>query len=74
MAEQAAMNDAITQAVVETTRATIQTMVKSDQGQEDQRPKVGGLVQRQLQCKWDVVDKYTELKAFILEVKNVIST
>ena len=47
MAEQAAMNDAITQAVVETTRATIQTMVKSDQGQEDQRPKVGGLVQRQ---------------------------
>ena len=29
---------------------------------------------KQLQFNWDVADKYTEWKAFILEVRNVIST
>ena len=48
MAEQAAMNDAIMMAVAEATRATIQTMVELHQGQEDRRPKVGGLALRQL--------------------------
>ena len=74
MADQATMNDTITKAVVEATRATIQTMVESHQGQEDQRSKGGGLALKQPQFNWDMADKYTEWKAFILEVRNVIST
>ena len=74
MAEQAAMNDMITKAVAEATRAAIQTMVESHQGKEDQRPKVGGLVLKQPQFNWDVADKNMEWKAYVLEVRNVIST
>ena len=74
MAYQATMNDMIEKVVAEATRATIQTMVESHQGQEDQRPKVGGLALKQPQFNWDMVDKYTEWKAFILEVRNAIST
>ena len=74
MADQTTMDDAITKAVAEATRATIQTMVESHQGKEDQRPKVGGLALKQLHFNWDMADKYTESKAFILEVRNVIST
>ena len=74
MADQAAMNDMIAKAVEEATRATIQTMVESHQGQEDQRPKRGGPVMKQPQFNWDAADKYTEWKAFVLEVRNVIST
>ena len=29
---------------------------------------------KQLQFNWDVADKYTEWKAFILEVRNMICT
>ena len=29
---------------------------------------------KQLQFNWDTADKYTEWKAFILEVRNMIST
>ena len=43
MADQATMNDTIVKAVAEATRAAIQTMVESHQGQEDHRCKVGGL-------------------------------
>ena len=74
MAEQAAINDVSMNAVAEATRAAIQTMVESQQGKEDQRPKVGGPALRQPQFNWDAADKYTEWKAFILEVRNVIST
>ena len=49
-------------------------MVGLHQGREDQRPKVGGLALKQPHFNWDVADKYTEWKAFILEVRNVIST
>ena len=41
MADQAVMNEAIAKAVVEATRAAIQTMVESHQRQEDQGPKLG---------------------------------
>ena len=68
------MNDTIAKAVAEATRATIQTMVELHQGQEDQRLKVGSLALKQLQFNWDVADKYTEWKAFILEVRTMIST
>ena len=74
MANQATMNDVIVKAVVEATRATIQTMVELHQGQEDHRPKVGSLALKQLQFNWDMADKYTKWKAFILEVRNLIST
>ena len=74
MADQATINDVIMKVVTEETRATIQTMVESHQGQEDQRSKVGGLALKQLQFNWDMADKYTEWKAFILEVRNAIST
>ena len=60
MADQATMNDKTVKAVVEATRATIQTMVELHQGQEDQRPKVGGLALKQPQFNWDVADKYAE--------------
>ena len=74
MADQAAMNDVIMKTVAEATRATIQTMVELHQGQEDQRPKVGCLVLKQLQFNWDTADKYTEWEAFVLEVRNGLST
>ena len=74
MVDQATMHDVIAKAVAEATRAAIQTMVESPQGQEDQRSKVDGLALKQLQFNWDVADKYTEWKALILEEWNVIST
>ena len=74
MADQATMNDAVVKAVAEATRATIQTMMELNQGQEDQRPKVGSLALKQPQFNWDMADKYTEWKAFILEVRTMIST
>ena len=74
MADQATMNVATGKAVAEATRGAIQTMVEPHQGQEDQRPKVGGLALKQPQFNWDMADKYTEWKAFILEVRNMIST
>ena len=49
-------------------------MVELHQGQEDQRPRVGSLALKQPQFNWDVADKYMEQKAFVLEVRNVIST
>ena len=74
MADQAVMNDMTMKALVEATRATIQTMVELHQRQEDQGPKLGSPALKQLQLNWEVADKYTEWKAFILEVRNVIST
>ena len=74
MADQATMNDTIAKAVAEATSAAIQTMVKLHQGQEDKRPKVGSLALKQLLFNWDVTDEYTEWKAFMSEVRNVIST
>ena len=74
MADQTVMNEVITKAVVEATRATIQTMVESHQRQEVQGPKLGGPVLKQPQFNWEAADKYTEWKAFILEVRNVLST
>ena len=49
------MNDAIAKAVAKATRAAIQTMVESHQGEEDQRPRVGSLALKQLQFNWDAL-------------------
>ena len=74
MADQTVMNEAIMKAVAEATRAAIQTMVESHQRQEVQGPKLDGPVLKQPQFNWKAADKYTEWKAFIIEVRNVLST
>ena len=74
MAEQTVMNEAITKAVVEATRATIQTMVESHQRQEVQGPKLGGPAMIQAQFNWEEANEYTEWKVFMLEVRNMLST
>ena len=74
MADQTVMNEAIMKVVAEATSATIQTMVELHQSQEVQGPKLGGPVLKQPQFNREVADKYTEWKAFILEVMNVLST
>ena len=74
MADQTVMNEVIMKAVTEATRATIQTMAEFHQRQEVQGPKLGGPVLKQPQFIWEVADKYTEWKAFILEVRNMLST
>ena len=63
------MTNAFAKAVAEATIATIQTMLELHQGQEDLVPAL-----KQLQFNWDAADKYTEWKAFTLEVRYVIST
>ena len=35
---------------------------------------MGGPILKQPQFNWDATDKYSKWKAFILEVKNVLST
>ena len=74
MADQTVMNEAIMKAVAEATRAVIQTIVESHQRQEVQGPKLGGPALKQPQFNWEVADKYTDWKPFILEVRNVLST
>ena len=37
-------------------------------------PKLGGPTLKQPHFNWEATDKYTEWKAFTLEVRNVIST
>ena len=61
-------------AVAEATRAAIQKMVDSDQRQDTQGPKLGSLALKQPQFNWEVADKYKEWRAFVLEVRNVLST
>ena len=70
-----AMNKAITKAVAEATWVAIQTLSEvQNQRSEDQRgPMLGSAVLKQPQFNWEVTDKYTEWKAFILEVRNVLS-
>ena len=54
----------------------IQTMAETQSRVEETQwgPKIGGPVLKQPQFNWDAADKYSEWKAFILEVKNVLST
>ena len=57
-----------------TRHQTSTSPIVSQLPQEDQRPKVGSPALKQPQFNWDVADKYTEWKAFIYEVRNMIST
>ena len=74
MAEQI-MSEAITKAMAEATRIAIQTMAEM---QAQSTPnvagcKLGGPTLKQPTFDWEAPDKCTELKAFILEVRNVLS-
>ena len=75
MAEQI-MNEAITKAVAEATRIVIQTMaeIQAQRIPNAAGPKLGGPTLKQPNFDWEASDKYTEWKAFILEVRNVLST
>ena len=76
MAEQVEMRETIMKAVAEVTRIMIQTMVEMQSGvaENQQGPKLGSSVLKQPQFNWEAADKYAEWKAFILEVKNILST
>ena len=76
MEDQVAMNEAIIKAVAEATRVTIQTFseVQSQRSEGQWGPKLGSPALKQPQFNWEATDKYMEWKAFILEVRNVLST
>ena len=75
MAEQI-MNEAVIKAVAEVTIIAIHTMAEM----QTQRipnaagPKLGSPTLKQPTFDWEATDKYTEWNAFILEVRNVLST
>ena len=69
------MNEAIAKAVLRRQpELMIQTMVELHQRQEVQGPKLGGPAMKQPQFNWEAGNKYTEWKAFMLEVRNMLST
>ena len=76
MENQVVMNKVIMKAVAEVTIVMIQafTETQSQRPEHQCRPKLGGPALRQPQFNWEATDKYTEWKAFILEVRNVLST
>ena len=76
MADQAAMNEAIAKAMAEATRVAIQAMAETQVQRmpNTSGPKVGTPMLKQPSFNWEVTDKYTKWKAFILEVRNVLST
>ena len=76
MENQVVVNEAITKAVAEVTRAAIQAFVEmqSQRPEGQWGPKLGGPALRQPQFNWEATDKYTKWKAFILEVRNMLST
>ena len=75
MAEQI-MSEVITKAVAEASRVVIQTMAETQAQRMPSTtgPKVGGPALKQPNFNWEATDKYTEWKAFILEVRNMIAT
>ena len=70
------MSEVIAKAMAEATWIMIQTMAETQSRVEEtkQGPKIGSPVLKQPQFNWDATDKYPEWKAFMLEVKNVLST
>ena len=62
--------------MAEATRVAIQTFTEapSQRSEGQRRPKLGGPALKQPQFNWEATDKYTEWKAFILEVRNILFT
>ena len=75
MADQV-MSEAITKAVAEATRLAIQTMaeMQTQRTLSTTGPKLGSPALKQPNFNREAADKYTEWKAFILEVRNMLST
>ena len=76
MTEQVMASEAITKAVEKATRIAIETMAEVQvQRSENQRGcKLGSPALKQPKFNWEAADKYSEWKAFTLEVRNVLST
>ena len=74
--EQIEMSEVIAKAMAEAKQIAIQIMAEmQSRVEETQRgPKIGSPVLKQPQFNWVATDKYSEWKAFMLEVKNVLST
>ena len=74
--EHTEMSKVIAKAMGEAMQVTIHTMAETQLRVEEIQcgPKIGGPVLMQPQFNWDVTDKYSEWKDFMLEVKNVLST
>ena len=73
MAEQN-MSKVIAKAVAEATKIAIQTMTEIQVQQIDSQhePRLGSPALKQPTFNWEAIDKYTEWKAFMLKVQNVI--
>ena len=73
MAEQN-MSKVIAKVVAEATKIAIQTMAEIHVQQIDSQhgPRLGGSTLKQPTFNWEATDKYTEWKAFMLKVQNVI--
>ena len=76
MASEQMMSEAITRAVAEATRIALQKMAEAltEKTQNAAGPKPGSPTLKQSSFNWEILDKYTELKTFKLEVNNVLST
>ena len=70
------MSEVTAKAVAEATRIVIQTMVEKQAQRVPNTAgsKLGSPTLKQPNFNWEAPDKYTKLKAFILEVRNVLST
>ena len=69
------MSKVIAKAMAEVMWITIQIVAEMQLRAEEtqQGPKIGSPVLKQPQFNWDATDKYSEWKAFKLEVKNVLT-
>ena len=76
MASEQVISEAITRAVAEVTRITIQTMLEAwaERMHDISAPRIGVPTIKQPTFDWNAEDKYSELKTFRLEVNNVLST
>ena len=76
MADQSILNEAIMKAVTEVTRVAIKALAETQAQRMPNTtgPKIGGPALRQLSFNWEATEQYTEWKAFILEVRNVLAT
>ena len=76
MADQVVMSEAIMKTVAEATRIMIQTMtvMQTQRTASTPGPKLGSPALKQPNFNWEATDKYIEWKAFILKVRNMLST
>ena len=76
MADKTATNEVITKAMAEATGTAIQPMATTQVQRmpNTSGPKIGGPVLKQPSFNREATDKYTEWKAFILEVRDALST